>query len=101
MTQFAYRRHGQVLSFYEGEHLLFSGTEISVAYDPDTFTVLKHGPSHLIAEWAKGYRAQLVANKAQHLLSVSTIDSADWNDEELTRIIGSVGYLKIFMKEMK
>lgn len=66
--------------------------QVAMAYDPDTFTLLKHGSPSKVEEWAEAGR--------NYGLEFNIITfSKDFPVEEINKVLSTSGYLKYVINE--
>lgn len=96
--RYEYDSQFQDYIYYAGRLIAFRTTEPAVAYDRNTFTMLKHGDADVVTQWSQDYRKKLCASgfevQAQNL---EVVMSKQWDIDDLNMVIHSSGYLRTLL----
>jgi hypothetical protein len=80
-------------SYYcmEGARIVYMADTMAIAFDPETGTLLKHGPEESVRKWAGDAKNRMAA--AGVGFEISVLVSKEFATEDLDRCLSTTGYV--------
>lgn len=95
---FHYEKVGNLYRLMAGDEVISEGTSVSVAFDCDTFVLLKHGIYQDVAAWVVQATQSFRESGHDDMANALSIHTRqDWVLEDLNRIINNTGFLKTYI----
>jgi hypothetical protein len=73
------------------------GEQVAIAFDLDTWVVLKHGAPSLVVDWVRDAKRQFLKVGNLYNAAQLTVISGAIPVEELNKIVSTSGYLEHFL----
>lgn len=87
-------------SYYcmEGERIVYMADTMAIAFDPETGTLLKHGPEESVRKWVADAKNRMAAARVG--FEIAVLASSEFTLEDLDRCLSTTGYVTSLARKL-